>query len=173
MLVSVEQLAAEFARTPRYVQQLVKQGMPRSSHGQYDLENCKTWFIRFLQNKIQHREGDIDDNGGGGGGTYNVDREQARLIRTKADLAEIELAEKRGSVIPVDVFENTLSQMVTQARQQLLQLPGRAAPQLEGEPRAVIKSKLTEQIHSALTALSVSKITSGETDEHSTNGPDA
>jgi phage terminase Nu1 subunit (DNA packaging protein) len=162
VLVSVEQLAGEFQRTPRYVQQLAKAGMPKAAHGQYDLELCKSWYIGFLQRKISQREGDVDDNGDEREGTYNVDREQARLTRAKADIAEIELTERRGEVIPIKVFEDTLGRMVTQARQQLLQLPGRAAPVLEGEPRAVIKSKLTTLIHAALKSLST------DSDEHST-----
>lgn len=148
-IVTVEQLAREFNRDVRTVQLLVKGGMPRRGHGQYELEVCKTWYIAYLQSKVGSRS-----NEGENSGDYNVDLETARLKRAQADLAEIELTEKRGQVVPIAVLENSLTQVIANARQNLLMLPGRIAPELEGEARAVIKARLSQSIHTALTELS-------------------
>lgn len=152
-LVSVEQLAQEFNRDVRTVQLLHKSGMPKHGHGQYNLEVCKTWYIAHLQSKIGSRS-----NEGENAGDYNVDLETARLKRAQADLAEIELTEKRGQVVPIAVLEYSLTQVIANARQNLLMLPGRIAPELEGEARAVIKARISKSIHEALTELSKVKI---------------
>jgi phage terminase Nu1 subunit (DNA packaging protein) len=160
-LVTVEQLASEFGRTARHVQLLVKAGMPRAAHGQYDLELCKTWYIGHLHERLAHRQGEID---GGRTDDYNVDRERARLTKAQADQAELELAKMRGTLVPIAEYKRRMSRFVTQARQQLLQLPGRAAPQLEGDPRAVIKSKLYTLTCAALAALSAGEVLEDESD---------
>jgi phage terminase Nu1 subunit (DNA packaging protein) len=156
MNVSVVQLASEFGCTERQVQLLVKEGMPKAGHGKYDLERCKTWYIHYLKAKIATRATPDE-----AGEKLSFEVEQARLTKFKADFAEIELAEKRTELLPVATFESEMARMITQARQQLLQLPGRLAHQLEGEDRITIKSKLTAGIHRALASLS-----NGESDEH-------
>lgn len=152
-IVSVEQLAREFNRDVRTVQLLAKSGMPKHGHGQYNLEVCKTWYIAYLQSKVGSRS-----NEGENAGDYNVDLETARLKRAQADLAEIELTEKRGQVVPIAVLEYSLTQVIANARQNLLMLPGRIAPELEGETRAVIKARVAQSIRDALTELSKVKI---------------
>lgn len=146
MLVNVNDVAAEFGCTDTHVQQLVKAGMPKVGHGKYDLEKCKTWYIHHLKARLAQRAGDDTSE-------YNVDRESARLKKAQAELAEIELAAKRGALIPISEFGRTMAQMVTQARQNLLQMPGRVAHELEGEDRVMIKHKLIEAVHKCLNAL--------------------
>jgi phage terminase Nu1 subunit (DNA packaging protein) len=166
-LVTVEQLAAEFNRDKRTVQLLVKDGMPKAGHGEYDLERCKSWYIAYLQAKIQSRANEAGavlnpEN-------FNGELEQARLTRAKATLAEIELSEKQGRVIPIETMERTLTAVITQARQLLLALPGRIAHELEGETRVVIKSRLMNGIRAALTALSEVKINVSESEPEPAN----
>jgi hypothetical protein len=60
-----------------------------------------------------------------------------------------------GEVVPLEVMRARLSTAIVTARQNLLQLPARIAPQLEGEPRMVIKAKLTQEVYAALAALSM------------------
>lgn len=49
--------------------------------------------------------------------------------------------------MPLSAFTQAMTGMITQARQQLLQLPASVAPSLEGEIRATIKYKLTFAVH--------------------------
>lgn len=173
-LVTVEQLAAEFNRDKRTVQLLVKEGMPRAGHGEYDLERCKSWYIAYLQAKIQSRASEA-------GAVLNPEKfdgelEQARLTRAKATLTEIELSEKQGKVIPIEMMERAVTAVITQARQLLLALPGRIAHELEGEGRVVIKSRLMNGIRGVLTALSEVKINVNESEpptDHARSGDGA
>ena len=57
--------------------------------------------------------------------------------------------------MPIEMLRARLSTAIVAARAQLLNLPGRIAPQLEGEPRAVIKEKLRVEVYAALSALTV------------------
>jgi hypothetical protein len=75
--------------------------------------------------------------------------------------AQVQRAERRnliesGQVLPIAVMRETLGTAFMTCRQNLLNLPARVAPQLEGETRLVIKEKLRAEIHAALAALSVS-----------------
>lgn len=119
------------------------------------------WYIRYLQDRLAHRQGEMDEGFDGG---YNVDRERARLTKAQADAAEIELGKMRGELVPVSEYRRRSSAIILQARQQMLQLPARAASQLEGEPRAIIKSKLTLLLYAALASLSNGE--GPESDEH-------
>lgn len=148
-LANVEQLAEALNVSPRRVQQLATAGMPRAARGRYDTDACLRWFVRFLQDALQRRESLIEKSS-----SDAVRRARARLLQTETERREIDLALRRGQLIPLSVFEETMGGMIRTARQRLLQLPGRIAPQLEGEPRALIKHKLTLAVHDALSALS-------------------
>jgi hypothetical protein len=41
--------------TPRRVQQLVKEGMPRDARGQYNPIKCGAWYVRYLQAAIEKK----------------------------------------------------------------------------------------------------------------------
>ena len=63
----------------------VNQGAPKIAHDEYDERAFIPWVIAL------HKSRD----------TASLAGEQARLTKNKADLAEIELAEKRNEVVPV------------------------------------------------------------------------
>jgi len=46
---TVDDIAAVLQLTPRRVQQLVHQGMPRARRGCYDLEQCCAWHFERLR----------------------------------------------------------------------------------------------------------------------------
>ncbi len=140
-LVGVEQVAKILNITRRRVQQLVAEGMPRAERGRYDLGACMAWYIRYLQRALERRELPTEDGASG-----DIRRQRARLLRANADSAEMELAQKRGELIPIEVFRVEMGSMITTLRANLLNLPGRVAPQLEGENRAVIKHKLRNEV---------------------------
>lgn len=152
-VVSVEKLAQAMNVTPRRVQQLVDEGLPREERGRYDLGKSMAWYIRYLQGIIERR--DIPQADGVQAAFW---QEKRRLTEAQADLAQLAVAQRRGELLPVAFFERLMVQMITQGRQQLLQLPDRVAPELEGESRATIKTKLVEAIHRALAALAESRI---------------
>jgi phage terminase Nu1 subunit (DNA packaging protein) len=151
--VNADQLGKEFGCTGRTIRNLTAEGMPKAGRGEYDLERCKSWYIHYLKSKLRQGAGAEGEDPG----AYNVDRERARLTKAQAEQAEIELEEKKRQVIPIAAFKDAMGKMIGQARQQLLQLPGRVAHELANESAPVIKLKLTNHIHKALTALSEAK----------------
>ncbi len=138
---SVEKVAHELKLTTRRVRQLVEIGMPHNARGKYDLYQCVKWYALYLQELLRRKE-------------FAKDKERERLTRIKADLGELELGKARGELIPIALYEELVTGHVMAARQRLLILPSRIAPQLEGEDRATIKTKLDQAVRGALTALS-------------------
>ena len=147
-LVGVEKVAQALNVTPRRVQQLCDEGMPRAGYGQYDLGHCMAWYIRFLQATLERREiPQIDAVAAA------LKGERQRLLRAQADLTETELAERRRTLVPIAMLEETMGRMISSARARILQLPGTVAPELEGLNRDEIKRKLTATVHQLLTVL--------------------
>jgi hypothetical protein len=89
------------------------------------------------------------------GGATNDDVRVARIALLEAQREKLarENAEAQGQLIPLDVLREKLSASFLICRQNLLQLPARIAPQLEGETRVMIKEKLRLEIYAALTAV--------------------
>lgn len=136
--LNVEQIAQLLKCSARRIQQYVKLGMPREKRGFYDPLKCSLWLNEYLLAELQRR----------GGGTLVKERE--RLVKAQADREELELAQKRGELIPVSVHEERLMYHLTTLRQNLLALPGRVAPRLEGLPRQEIKGVLSGVLNSFL-----------------------
>lgn len=53
--VNLDQLARFFGVTPRWVNRLVLEGMPRVSRGRYQPLECASWYIRHLQHSLEAR----------------------------------------------------------------------------------------------------------------------
>jgi phage terminase Nu1 subunit (DNA packaging protein) len=80
--------------------------------------------------------------------------EKDRLARLQGDMLEIELAEKRGGLIPAADIEPAWTGMVVATRQALLTLPARLAPllaQMDGPDP--MRDLLEEQIEETLLKL--------------------
>jgi phage terminase Nu1 subunit (DNA packaging protein) len=148
VLVVVDQLVDALNVTPRRVHQLAAAGMPQAGRGRYDTDACLRWFVRFLQSAVERRESLT-----GKSSTDAVRKARARLLNVRVEDVEHELAEKKGELVPVSLMRQPMGVMILQSRQQLLMLPARIAPSLEGESRNVIKAKLAHAIHGALAAL--------------------
>ncbi len=153
-LVGVEGIAEELHLTSRHVQRLVQVGMPRNSRGKYDLYRCVLWYALHVQESMRRRE-------------FSQNKEAQRLTKVKADLGELELAEKRGQLIPVSIYRELVTTLCTSIRQRFLILPSRIAPQLEGENRITIKAKLDQAVRGTLMALSVAETERGDRDTQS------
>jgi hypothetical protein len=107
------------------------------------------WYIRYLQKVIEKRDG-----GDGSGADDTLRTQRQRLISIQADREQIALDKDRGSLIPIEVFEKEMTNHITSARHKLLMLPANIAHQLEGESRAVIKTRLEDSIKNVLSTMS-------------------
>lgn len=128
----------------RRVQQLSREGViPKAERGQYDLIGSVRGYVRYLRDQATKALAGAPD--------YAAER--ARFIRARADLAEMEAEEKRGSVIAAEDVETAWIAVLALLRTRLLALPDRLAPQLHAEEslagvrdvmRAVLREALEE-----------------------------
>jgi len=112
--------------TERRVQQLARDGViPPSAQqgperGRYDPVGAVRGYVRFLREQAARAQSGVADFGA----------ERARLIRAKADRAEMEAARMRDELIPAPDIAEAWTEMVASMRARLLALPDKIAPQL-------------------------------------------
>ncbi len=103
----------------RRVQQLSREGViPKATRGQYDLIGSVRGYVRYLRDQAMSAQAGAPD--------YAVER--ARFIRARADLAEMEANQRRGSLIAADDAEAAWIAVLALLRTRLLSLPDRLAP---------------------------------------------
>jgi hypothetical protein len=108
----------------RRVQQLSREGViPKATRGQYDLVGSVRGYVRYLRDQAAKAQA----------GAPDYASERARFIRARADLAEMEAAEKRGAVIPAADVEAAWIAVLARLRTRLLALPDRLAPLVHAE----------------------------------------
>jgi len=124
----------------RRVQQLSREGViPKATRGQYELIGSVRGYVRYLREQALKAQAGAPD--------YAAER--ARFIRARADLAEMEAEEKRGSVIAADQIEAVWIAVLALLRTRLLALPDRLAQQAfdqstVGDTRNLIRAAIRE-----------------------------
>src|SRR5262249_15133905 len=83
-LANISAIAERLKLTPRRIQQLVGEGLPRVTRGKYDVDQVLDWYIAKLERQIA---GETDENSAARK-RYN---EELRLLSARADSQEIEL----------------------------------------------------------------------------------
>ena len=103
----------------RRVQQLSREGViPKANRGQYELIGSVRGYVQYLREQAAKAQA----------GAPDYASERARFIRARADLAEIEADEKRGSIIAAEDVEAAWIAVLALLRTRLLALPDRLAP---------------------------------------------
>jgi phage terminase Nu1 subunit (DNA packaging protein) len=147
--VDVTKVASALNLDERRVQQLVKEGMPRETRGQYDPVKCMLWYIRFLQSALEKKAVPTLD-----GGFVGEREERVRLLRADADLREMELARERSLVISINDYERTLADLILTTKARIMAIPPRLAPDLVGETsRVMVQAKLEKACKESLAYL--------------------
>jgi phage terminase Nu1 subunit (DNA packaging protein) len=147
--VDVEKVASALNLEKRRVQQLVKEGMPREAHGQYDPVKCMLWYIRYLQNALEKKTVPTLE-----GGFVGERGERVRLLRSQADLSEMELARQRSLVISIADYDRTLADLILTTKSRLMAIPARVAPEVVGETsRLMVVAKIEKAVKEALAYL--------------------
>ena len=148
-LVDVRKLANAMNVTPRRVAQLVHEGLPREERGKYELGKCLLWYIRYLQNALEHRAVQTPD-----GEVSSLREERLALLRLDRELREIELAEKRGQLVAIADVEKAMSDLVLTAKARIMGLAPRLAADLVAETsRVMIQAKVEKEVRAALSHL--------------------
>jgi phage terminase Nu1 subunit (DNA packaging protein) len=147
--VNVTRVAAALNLSEQRIHQLVKEGMPRETRGQYDPVKCMLWYIRYLQQALEKKSVPTLD-----GGFVGEREERVRLLRADADLREMELAKDRGLLVALPDIEATLTDLFLTTKARIMAIPPRLAPELVGErSRAMIQAKLEKACKESLAYL--------------------
>jgi phage terminase Nu1 subunit (DNA packaging protein) len=134
----------------RRVQQLSREGViPKAMRGQYDLVGSVRGYVRYLRDQAAKAQA----------GAPDYASERARFIRARADLAEMEAAEKRGAVIPAADVEAAWIAVLARLRTRILALPDRLAPLVHAEASpAGVRDTLRGALREALEELAESDV---------------
>jgi phage terminase Nu1 subunit (DNA packaging protein) len=145
VIVSTEKLAAHFKLSPRRIQQLVKLGMPKMSHGKFDHIEAAKFYIRFLQNALENTGAAVGD------GSLELFRSQkARSLTASAALKELEYAKRSAELVTVAEAESVKAEFARIVRARFADVPIRLAGQLVGQgSRTMIQAIVERELHSA------------------------
>jgi len=126
----------------RRVQQLSREGViPKATRGQYDLSGSVRGYVRYLRDQAVKAQA----------GAPDYASERARFIRARADLAEMEAEEKRGSVLAAEDVEEAWIAVLALLRTRLIALPDRLAPVVHQQPTvAETRSQIRAAIREVL-----------------------
>jgi hypothetical protein len=139
-----KELADLLGLKPRQIDNLVIEGMPRTKRGRAYVygEQAVAWYYQRKEQASEQRP--------------DVLSSQARREAAKADLAELDLAEKRGQLVRIADVCKDYGAMLERLRGKLLNAPGKYAPRIVGirtlaQARAVLEDLVRElmvELHS-------------------------
>ncbi len=141
-LVGVDKLAKIMKLTPRRVQQLVEEGMPKSGRGKYDPEKCLQWYVEYLKSPS------AADSGGDG-----YKKALTEKMYWQAQRAKLEYERLAGTLLNADEAVQGWARVVKGCRDRLLYFPKKVSPHLVGRTVAEIYVLLEEEIRQALEEL--------------------
>jgi len=137
-ICTLQELAALFSVTPSRISQLVHEGLPKNSEGQYPLKDCVSWYVRFLLSRLNENQNET------------VVSERIKLIRAKSRKAEIEIKKMEGEISDNGQVKQQLIKIFTTIKEEFLSLPGQCAPDLEEKSAQFIKIYLNKKIAQTL-----------------------
>ena len=145
--VSQSNLARAIGVTSGRVSQLIQEGIvlrdDRDSRGGVFLVQS----IRNYGALKNRRDGEGDDD-------LDYISEKAKHERVKREIAELRLAKMERRAYDAKTVELVLTEMLSNLRTQLLGLPSKLAPQLEGKTRDQIYEVMTRELEERLSELS-------------------
>jgi phage terminase Nu1 subunit (DNA packaging protein) len=138
--------------TDRRVQQLAKEGhIPRAERGRYELVPAVQGYVRYLRDRAIN--GDVGEGGEAS--------DRARLIKARADIAEMEAQRLAEDLVSVGDVERATADMVARFRARSLAIPSKAAPMVAMEETTEACHEIIETfVHEALAELSVTAVES-------------
>jgi phage terminase Nu1 subunit (DNA packaging protein) len=134
----------------RRIQQLSREGViPKAERGQYDLVAAVRGYVAYLRDLAVKAQAGAPDFGA----------ERARLIKAKADLAEMEADGRRGDLLPAEAVEAAWTSVLARLRSRLLVLPDRLAPLCHEETTiAGVRDQIRKAVREALDELATTPV---------------
>lgn len=156
------EVAAHLDLSDRRVRELKKEGLFASvQRGGYDLDACRSAYIRQLRERAAGRAGD-------GAGDLDLVQERARLAAAQADAQAMRNALSRAELLPRADVTKTVQAAFARVRAKLLSIPSRAAPLVSAMRTATeVQSKLTELLHEALAELAATRVVANDSADRS------
>lgn len=147
MTVTQRQLAEALGVTPARINHLIKDDIvvrdtANTSGAVYLYESVK----RYWSGKKEQAP-DI-------AAELNLTLEKAKHEKTKREMAELRLAKMEKQVYDAKTVELVVTEMLSNLRTQLLGLPSKLAPQLDGMSKEEIYDTMTREIEEKLSELS-------------------
>ncbi len=128
--------------TERRVQQLAKDDIiPKAERGKYDLISSVHGYIDFLKAKA-----------GGDFTAEDVIKNKNKLMKAKAEIAEIEKQRATGELIPKEEVKSTWLELINKVKQKLLAIPNKTAPIIvsiknTNEIKLILQDKVYEALY--------------------------
>ncbi len=131
-----------FGISDRRYRQLAKEGIvPPVSEGLIDFVAATKALLSYYQKLVE------------GQGSITLTEEKARLTKTQADMAIMELRKREGTLLERDEVLRAWTGMISSARSRMLAIPDKITPALDGLNRVERKARLTEEVYEALAEL--------------------
>lgn len=102
------------------------EGLPRKSHGVYDIVACLRWYVQYLHQKIADRQ-----KQDGGDTTSAAIRHKTLSI--DAEIKQLELAKDREQLVSRDSVDKDFAALVVEIRTRARAVSPRIAHELLGE----------------------------------------
>ena len=139
---NIEAIAKLLKLSERRVQQLAKDNIiPKAERGKYDLVSSVHGYVDFLKAKA-----------GGDFTAEEVLKNKNKLLKAKAEIAEIEKQKATGELIPKEEVKRTWLELVHKIKQKLLSIPNKVAPVVAtvkniSEIKLILQDKLYEALY--------------------------
>jgi len=139
------ELARAIGITQPYVSQLTKNGVVVRDEND---KNGGVFVVESLKNYFTQRgEGGTAEDAGG---DVDINIERAKREKAERQIAELKLAKMEHRVYDARAVELVQTEMISNLRTQLLGLPSKLAPILEGHDKGEIYETLTHEIEEKL-----------------------
>ena len=142
-IVTTNELAGLIGKSPTTIREFIVAGMPKIQHNTFNLVDALKWYHTHLEEKYRGRYADLD-----------LEAEQTRKTKAEADLKEIQLAVKRGSLAPIELVIAEWDRIISSMKARLLGIPSVIASQSPGPVKAQMKAIAEQEINQALYELS-------------------
>ena len=139
---NIEAISKLLKLSERRIQQLAKDNIiPKAERGKYDLVSSVHGYIDFLKAKA-----------GGDFTAEEVLKNKNKLLKAKAEIAEIEKQKATGELIPKEEVKRTWLELVHKIKQKLLSIPNKVAPVIVtvkniNEIKLILQDKLYEALY--------------------------
>ena len=139
---NIQAIAKLLKLSERRIQQLAKEEIiPKAERGKYDLVGSVQGYIDYLKAKV-----------GGDFTAEEVLKNKNKLLKAKAELAEIEKMKATGELIPKEEVKRTWLELVQKVKQKLLSIPNKVAPIVVtiksiNEIKLILQDKIYEALY--------------------------